>query len=75
MIPDETAVIDAGRYLEKIGRMWSKATIEEKQQITRLMIKAVEVDVAQRNITAIHVQEPFRQLLREVCTLTDITVR
>lgn len=64
VIPDPTASLEAGFQLETLADVWPFATPEEQQQMTRLLFKAVYIDLAEQRIVRVVPHEDFYPLLR-----------
>jgi hypothetical protein len=67
ILPNSPHVVRAGEYLEQLGLLWVHATPEEQRDITRVLVKAVHVDVLGQRIVAIEPMPLFRQLFTEFC--------
>ena len=67
VLPNSPHIVKAGEYLENLGMLWSQATLEEQRDITRVMLKAVQVDVEEERIVAIEPTPIFQLLFQEFC--------
>lgn len=72
--PDSPSVVEAGELLAELGTLWEAATPEEQRDLTRLMVKAVYVDIVEQRITAIEPLPQFSFLLGEVCEGLEVEV-
>jgi DNA invertase Pin-like site-specific DNA recombinase len=63
VIPEADAALNAGEFLESLGLLWEKATLEEKHRLLAGMLEAVYVDLAaSRSIVGIQPKPPFNPL-------------
>ena len=53
--------------VQNLGQLWGNATLEEQRDLTRVLLKAVFVDVPNDRIVAIEPVPIFRQLFTEFC--------
>lgn len=67
VLPSGPHLMQAGEYLENLGQLWSATTLQEQQDITRVMLKAMYVDVQREEIISIEPLPIFRMLFTEVC--------
>jgi hypothetical protein len=67
VLPSSPQVAVAAEYLENLGSLWTHATLAEQRDITRVMLKAVYVDLQAGQIVAIEPHPIFRLILAEVC--------
>jgi len=67
VLPNSPHIVRAGEYLENLGLLWKEATLEEQRDITRVLVKAVYVDVLASQIVALEPMPIFRQLFVEFC--------
>jgi site-specific DNA recombinase len=67
VLPNSPQVAVAAEYLENLGSLWTHATLAEQRDITRVMLKAVYVDLQAGQIVAIEPHPIFRLILAEVC--------
>ncbi len=67
VLPNSPHIVRAGEYLENLGLLWTEATLEEQRDITRVLVKAVYVDVLASQIVALEPMPIFRQLFVEFC--------
>lgn len=67
ILPSSPHLTKAGEYLEHIGQLWAAATLAEQRDLTRVMMKAIYVDVAEARIVAIEPMPAFRLLFTEFC--------
>ncbi|WP_119071630.1 recombinase family protein [Aggregatilinea lenta] len=67
VVPAESQLVRGGEYLENLGLLWSAATLAEQRDITRVLIKAVYVDVADAQIVALEPVPAFRILFEAFC--------
>lgn len=74
VLPNSPHIVRAGEYLEHLGLLWTKATLEEQRDITRVLVKAVYVDVMQETIVAIEPMPIFKQLFDEFCADIGVTI-
>ncbi|GMQ79389.1 MAG: hypothetical protein BMS9Abin02_1977 [Anaerolineae bacterium] len=75
IIPENPQLIEAGSYLEVIGDLWSVASIEERRDLTRIMIDAVYIDVIEEKIIMVKPVKAFKLMLTKVCdSLEDVIV-
>ncbi len=61
----------AAVVVESLAEVWEAATPEERQDIVRLLLKEVEVDVANQRIVALHPYPVFIPLFRKVPLLVE----
>ena len=64
VVPEPSNVLDAGKQLETVGDVWPDASEEEQQQLCRLMLQAVYIDVAGKRIVRIVPHSDFNILFR-----------
>ena len=63
VLPETDAALNAGEFLESLGLVWGKATLEEKYKLLTCMLEAVYVDLAaSRSIVGIQPRPPFYPL-------------
>jgi len=63
VLPETDAALNAGEFLESLGLIWDKATLEEKHKLLAGMLEAVYVDMAaMRSIVGIQPKPPFYPL-------------
>lgn len=74
IIPESTKLIAAARYLETLAQMWNAASLEEKRDITRILLGAIYIDVEAGKVTSINPNEVFNHLLTETCTSTKVNI-
>ncbi|NJN54045.1 MAG: hypothetical protein HC804_04380 [Anaerolineae bacterium] len=60
-------MFEAASYLQSLDLLWSAASLEEQRDITRIMLKAIYVDVVAGQIVKIEPLPMFAKLLKEVC--------
>ena len=60
--------------LENLSMLWSQATLEEQRDITRVMLKALQVDVEAERIVAIEPTPIFQLLFQEFCQGLGVAV-
>jgi len=67
VVPEADAAMNAGEFLESLGLIWSKATLEEKHKLLAGMLEAVFVDLlASRTIVGIQPKPAFRALFESL---------
>jgi hypothetical protein len=71
VIPENTAVIDAGLYLETLRDLWDEAALEERRDICRLMLEAVYYDLRREHVTELIPKPPFLPLFRGISVLEE----
>ncbi len=64
VVPDPVEVINAGFQLETMADVWPHATAVERQELCRLMFKAVYIDMEQQRIVRVAPEEDFVVLFR-----------
>jgi hypothetical protein len=64
VVPDPVGVVEAGYRLETLGDVWPQARAEERQQICRLMLREVYVDLGAGRIVRLVPEEDFLPLFR-----------
>ncbi|MBN1920957.1 MAG: recombinase family protein [Anaerolineae bacterium] len=62
VLPSSEHLFEVGEYLENLGALWAEATLQEQQDITRLLLKAMYVDVLAGKIVRVEVKDVFRRL-------------
>jgi hypothetical protein len=67
VLPNSPHLFQAAEYLENLGMLWEAAALEEQQAITRILLKAMYVDVNEERIVAIEPLPVFRVLFAEFC--------
>lgn len=67
VLPSYPHMKEAGEYLENLAVLWEAATLAEKRDITRVMLKAMYVDIVGLQIVSIEPKPIFRMLFEEVC--------
>ncbi len=61
----------AAVVVESLAEVWDEATDEERQEMVRLLLKEVDVDVANQRIVALHPYPVFIPLFRKVPLLVE----
>jgi hypothetical protein len=74
VLPNSPQLIQAGEYLQSIGKLWSAATLEEQRDITRLMLKSAFVNVEAGIILSIEPVPVFRFVFVEVCQNVGVNI-
>jgi hypothetical protein len=74
VLPNSPQVTVAAEYLENLGSLWSHATLAEQRDLTRVMLRAVFVDLEAGQIVAIEPHPIFRLILAEVCSGLGVTI-
>lgn len=74
VLPDSPHLVKAGEYLENLGMLWAHATLQEQRDISRVLLKAVYVDVLGERIVAIEPLPIFRRLFTEFCAGIGVTI-
>jgi DNA invertase Pin-like site-specific DNA recombinase/TusA-related sulfurtransferase len=75
VLPDNPKLNEAVDLLNDVRRLWEAATLIEQRDLTRIMLKAVYVDLEQGRIVAIEPQPMFRMLLQSICEQLGVEVR
>lgn len=73
-VPKDQELIEAGKYLESLAPLWSAASLEERKEITRVMIESVYVDVKEGEILSIKPLRAFATILRDVNLDVDVDI-
>ena len=68
IVPDKQKVIQAGNYLESVRPLWVAATLTEKREITRILLKVVYVDVETGTIQGFQPHDAFKIIMEIVGT-------
>lgn len=66
-LPSSPHLIQAGEYLESLGARWADAAPEERQEITRTLLKSAFIEVMEPRIVRIELQPTFNVLCKEIC--------
>lgn len=74
ILPNSPHVVRAGEYLEQLGMLWASATLEEQRDVTRVLLKALYVDVVNERIIAIEPMPLFKALFSEFCDGIGVTI-
>lgn len=74
VLPNSPHLIRAGEYLENLGVLWAAATLEEQRDITRIVVKAVYVDVLNQQIISLEPMPIFKKLFDEFCGDIGVTI-
>jgi hypothetical protein len=67
VVPENPKLIEAGTYLENIGNLWFAASLEEKRDLTRIMVGSVAVDVIDEKIIGIEAVDSFHVVFSKIC--------
>lgn len=67
VLPNSPHLFKAAEYLENLGMLWEAATLAEKRDLTRLLLKAMYVNVEESRVVAIEPLPVFRVLFTEFC--------
>lgn len=73
-IPENQEIVEAGQYLESLSHLWQAATLEEQRDITRMMVKAIYIDVMAEQIVSVEPNSAFAMLLKEVCENVGVAI-
>jgi len=73
-VPEDQELIEAGQYLESLAPLWSAASLQERKEITRVMIESVYVDVKEGEILSIKPLRAFATILRDVNLDVDVDI-
>jgi len=71
IIPEDVSLIDAGLYLETLHDLWSMATLEEKRDICRLLLKEVHYDWDEERIKKLVPNAAFTPLFRRIAEFQE----
>jgi site-specific DNA recombinase len=75
VVPEEDAAVRAGEFLESLGLVWEKATLEEKHKLLNGMLDAVYIDLeASRSIVGLQPKPPFYHLFDSLKQYPDSKV-
>ena len=75
VIPEMEAAMDAGAFLENLGIIWTKATMEEKHKLLVIMLDAVYVDLlTSRKVVGILPKPAFYHLFESLKRQKDSKV-
>jgi hypothetical protein len=74
VLPNSPHVVRAGEYLEQLGMLWARATLEEQREVTRMLLKGLYVDVVNEQIVAIEPMPLFKTLFSEFCDDIGVTI-
>lgn len=66
-LPSEPYLMQAGEHLESLDGLWSRMTRAEKRDVTRVMLKALYIDVENERIVSIEPLPIFRIIFTEIC--------
>lgn len=64
VMPDAVEVVEAGYQLETLADVWPRALAEERQQLCRLMLREVVIDLEAGRIVRLVPEEDFLPLFR-----------
>ena len=67
IVPENRELLEAGKYLQSLAPLWEAASLEERRDITRVMVQAIYIDVNEGEILSIRPNPMFSTLLKEVC--------
>jgi hypothetical protein len=67
IVPENPKLMKAGRYLENLGNLWDEASLEEKRDLTRIMVSSITIDVMEEGIVGIGAKDSFHIVLSKVC--------
>jgi Xaa-Pro aminopeptidase len=67
ILPENPRLIEVGNYLEKLRDLWTAASLEERRDLTRIIVRSVVVNVKHERIVGIEPVGAFRLLLDEIC--------
>ena len=69
VLPEADAAAEAGKLIEQLPDLWSRANIEERRSVLLAMLDAVYVDTKEyRSIVAIKPKAPFRPIFQLATT-------
>ncbi|MBN1452928.1 MAG: hypothetical protein JW963_18060 [Anaerolineales bacterium] len=74
VLPNSPHLVRAGEYLENLGTLWDAATLAEQREITRILLKAMYIDLEQQRILSIEPQPIFRLLFTNICGDLDVEI-
>jgi hypothetical protein len=74
VLPNSPHLVRAGEYLENLGSLWAAATLEEQRDSTRVLLKALYVDVLREKIVAVEPMPIFRTLFTEFCADIGVAI-
>jgi len=72
VIPEDTAIMDAGLYLETLRDLWDEATLEEQKEICNTMLEAVYYDLRQQRITKLVPKAAYIALFRGIPGVVEL---
>ncbi len=72
VLPDPESTLEAGYQLETLADVWPYTTAEERQELCRLLFKAVYFDLSLPRISRVVPQDDFRPLFHHHPYLTEL---
>ncbi|HET6445461.1 MAG TPA: hypothetical protein VFI27_12865, partial [candidate division Zixibacteria bacterium] len=74
VVPENPKIIEAGSYLENIGDLWFAASLEEKRDLTRIMVGSIVVNVIDEMIVGIEAVDSFHFVFSKICKDMQVEV-
>ncbi len=65
-VPEVSAIIDAGDYLQNVASVWKEATEEDRRDMTRAILEEVICDPEQRRLVALRRKPSFALVFRHI---------
>jgi hypothetical protein len=71
VMPGQTAVAEAGRYLEQVGALWDDADLPQRRDLLHAILETVRVDVLARRVLCVEPKPEFVVLFQQMEELEE----
>jgi hypothetical protein len=71
VVPEQTAITEAGRYLKQVGVLWDDADIGQRRELLHAILDCVKVDVLAQRVVCVKPKPEFVPLFRRVDDLEE----
>ena len=75
VVPQANAAEEAGKLLQDLPKLWSKANLTEKHQLLTIMLDAVYMDTSRNVIVAIKPKPPFNPVFQVAASRNNADIR
>lgn len=70
-VPEQVAIIEAGKYLQDLGVLWNLATLTQQRELLQGMLKSIRVDLETNLVVCLEPFAEFRGIFRQVRGLKE----
>jgi hypothetical protein len=71
VLPEQTAITEAGRYLNQVGALWDDADIRQRRELLHAILLSVQVDIRAWRVICVEPKPEFVPLFRQVEDLEE----